>query len=137
MTTETYEQTQEIAQLSKSLSIGIQQARELVGFLADLANVVDGALEDGRITYFEILGFMGLIPGVRVAFEGVREVPAELKDLNENERYVLVETLRLRLRLRNAVTDALAERAFNLVLHLAEFINEVRIARELDAQVSA
>lgn len=123
----------ELSEMAKSLSLDIQQTRELMSFLADLANLIDASLEDGRVTYFELLGFMGLIPGIRPAIEGIKQVPAELADLSEEERFVLVETVRQRLRLRNPITTELAQKAINLALHFTEFIAEVRNVRELQA----
>jgi hypothetical protein len=123
----------ELLVLSGTVGLGIQQTKELLGFLANLINIIDAALEDGRVTYFETLGLMGLIPNLKYAIDGLNDVPKELADLSAEERTVLVETVRQNLRLRNPVNEELGQKAIDLTLHFVEFVSAVRTARNIEA----
>lgn len=112
------------------VSLGVKETTELVKFLAALGNATDTALEDGKVNLFDITLFLGLIPGISPALNGINEVPAELGDLDNTERSYIVQELERTLLLRNFVTEQLVEKGFDLALHFVEFVSLVRAAKQ-------
>jgi hypothetical protein len=112
------------------VSLGVKETTELVKFLAALGNATDTALENGKVDIFDITLFLGLIPGVAPALNGIKEVPAEIGDLDNTERGFIVQELERTLFLRNFVTEQLVEKGFDLALHFAEYVALIRAAKQ-------
>jgi len=109
--------------------IGVDQTAEMLDFAATLGNAVDASLLDDKIGIADIGNFFALIPAFKPAFEGAKQIPAELADLNDAERAYLSDRLALKLRLGNPAPERLVEKGFDLALRIAEFVAEIRNAK--------
>lgn len=70
---------------------GIQQTQELLALLPVLAEQLKKALADGQLNVFDIPKFFPVIASARLAFEGARDIPEELKDLTRDELLVVLQ----------------------------------------------
>lgn len=65
---------------------GITQSREIVAAVAACVVRYRAAkADDGKVSYFEMAGFLKEFPAVKTAVEGAGEVIGELKDLDAAE----------------------------------------------------
>jgi hypothetical protein len=71
-----------------------KETREVIRALGALAARVMRARADGVWSTGEKLSFMGDLPEVWVAVQNIDEVPAELEDLDDVERAVLLEAVK-------------------------------------------
>lgn len=118
------------------IPVGVQELSEALRFLALLGNATDSALEDGKVNVFDFGLFLGLIPNISTALNGIQEVPKEVKDLDEQERLALRQVVANTLKLRNVVTESLVETGVDLTLHFAQFVAEIKKAKSLNASVA-
>lgn len=116
--------------MTQPQSYGIKETGELQDFLATIINLADTTSADGKIDTFELISFVQVIPQVRPAIEGLKEIPKELGDLSEAERVALALRAAERLKLRNANTERLAEKGYALTLAFVEYYNEIRNSRQ-------
>lgn len=75
----------------------IDHITHLASFVARVGSIVQAATEDGKVTLWELLGFLPLLKDVGGAFEDVREAPAELLDLSEDETRQLLHFIETEL----------------------------------------
>lgn len=67
--------------------IGIEETMELVVAVREVVQDVIGHMEDGKVDGFEVTRtLVGNAASIMRAMNGVGEVPAELKDLDESEK---------------------------------------------------
>lgn len=111
---------------NSNLGLGVDQTAEMLDFAAILGNAVDSSLLDGKIGIADIGNFFSLIPAFKPAFEGVKQIPAEIADLTDAERAYLSDRLAAKLRLSNPAPEKLVEKGFDLSLRIAEFVAEIR-----------
>ena len=64
---------------------GIKETSELLRFGLNLATGCVKSLADGKITFTDSIHFKDAILNVTDAFDGISEVPAELKDMDAAE----------------------------------------------------
>jgi hypothetical protein len=72
------------------MSLGIQQTREVVQAVGAVAVRLIDDLKDGKVSLAEGLGFLADFNVIRAGIQGVGTVPAELADLSDEEREVLL-----------------------------------------------
>ena len=107
---------------------GIQETKDLVVFLVTFANALDQALENGWQWLSDLIG---LIPaGIKLpaAVTGIEQVPAELDDLDEDERKELMDVV-AGLEFNSEMTEIITERAIATALSLASLIEAIRNAK--------
>jgi hypothetical protein len=66
-----------------------QETREVLHAIAVVAARYVQVSADGKVSLRDKLGFISCTPEIYDAIKGIREVPAELEDLDTNERVVL------------------------------------------------
>lgn len=71
--------------------MGIQDLKDVVAFGAKFGNGIGESLsDDGKITLGDMANFMPAVLSVPAALEGIENIPAEIKDLDEAELVELV-----------------------------------------------
>jgi hypothetical protein len=103
----------------------IKESKELLWFLALFVSTTDTVLEDGKVGRLELLQYYDSILAARPGIEGMKDIPAEFADLDEEEHKELVSVLANGLKLRNEQAEYLVEKGFNLAIGLSGFILEV------------
>ena len=64
---------------------GIQHTKELLDLVFSLGGVVKQGLDDGKLDANDLGLLMLVLPKLQPAFDGIGEIPAEFKDLDEAE----------------------------------------------------
>lgn len=108
---------------------GIKESSELLQFLGSFTTVTDQVLADGKVNPLELAQYFNTILGVKSAVEGIKDVPLELGDLTADERVQLTAVLADSLRLRNGISEELAEEGFDLALRLVQYVVKVGKAK--------
>ena len=80
----------------------ITETLELISLIACLGQTIQQARSDGKVNMMDLGSLMSLIPKVGPALDGVEKIPAELKDLDEQEQEQLLSTIARDL---NLLTD--------------------------------
>lgn len=102
---------------------------ELLTFLGLFVSTTDSVLEDGKVSTLELARYFDALLAAKPAIEGIKSIPAELKDLDPEEREGLVGVLARALSLRNQEVEGLVEEGFDLTLRLSNFVLKVGAAR--------
>jgi hypothetical protein len=105
--------------------IGIKESAELLEFLGAFASQTDAVLADGKVVTTELIGYWTTLTKVKPAIEGLKEVPRELADLDDTERFFLVSVLADVLKMRRTDVELIFEDGFDLALRNAQFIKRV------------
>jgi len=107
---------------------GIKELKEAVIFGVALANVVDEELRDG----FQASDLFAVVPTLTkapAAIAGAGEIPAELKDLDSNERTELAEEIQ-KLDLNSAYSSAIGEQSAVVLIEIGKLVTLVKKAKE-------
>jgi hypothetical protein len=104
---------------------GIKETRELLLFVIEFGNALGKSLEDGKISVLELGNFIGSLGAVAPAFEGIADLPTEIKDLDEAEKAELVKLVEDRFDIPQDGVEALIEKGLKTGVALAEFVNDV------------
>ena len=83
-------------------------------------------LADGKVSFIELAQFFESATLVKPAIDGIKQVPAELADLTDDEKDFLVQNFAARFDLDNDRAEVLVEKGLALGLSLAQFISEIR-----------
>jgi hypothetical protein len=89
---------------------------------------------DGKVTFRENIGFVWDTPEIIKAMRGIKNVPAELEDLDTNERVVLSGDVRMVLRAagvnhRNSdIAEWILECAYDYIRSTALLIHRIKTA---------
>lgn len=104
----------------------LKELEELAVFLADLISKGDKALEDDKITWLEgVDGAWFLIPQVRDAFTGLKNIPDEIKNATLEDLNQLVGRIASRLSIRNAHNKDIALKALHMAIAAVDLINVI------------
>lgn len=107
----------------------IKESKELLLFIAKLANAVDKALANGSIDVADVTLVFDPLFAAKSAFDDVTLVPQELFDVDEDEATELVEAVKQELSLRNDVAEELTEEGLAIAIRLVLFINKIRSSK--------
>ena len=100
----------------------IQNIKELLLFVCRLVNAITKTLEDGKFKFTELVNFIGAAQAIPAAVDDIKEIPAEFKDLTEEEKAELVQYVSDEFDISNDETEAFIEDAFKVALDLAKLI---------------
>lgn len=113
------------------MSTTIKETRELIHALSSIAVRTATNLKSGNsISWAEGIGYVAEIGKIKTALAGIKEVPAELADLDADEEKVLREDIRTGL-IQIGVTHRIAditEAAFDWVKATLKFVLFVKNA---------
>lgn len=110
-------------------SVSVQQTGELLDLIASFASVTGSVAADGKVSFFELSSYISTAMLVQPAIAGVKEVPAELADLDDTEKQELTARFALRFDLPLENAEVLVEKALSVVLPLLGFIFELSKAK--------
>jgi hypothetical protein len=108
----------------------IKETRELVRALTAVAVRLIDDLKDGKISMAEGLGFLSDFAVIRQGVQGIASVPAELADLNDEERETLLADIGAALTgagLSHRIADA-AEKILRWAHHTVRTFVDLRHA---------
>lgn len=108
--------------------LGIKELKEAVIFAVALANIVDDELRDG----FQVSDLFACVPALTkapAAISGAGEIPAELKDMDFNERAELAEEIK-KLDLNSDFSEAIGEQSAVVLVEIGKLVTLVKMAKE-------
>lgn len=106
--------------------LGIDETKHLINFIISLGIAVERALADGKIRFDDMAHFMGAFMSAGEAFKDIKKMPAELKDLDNEELEHLQNYVRERFDLENDRIEALVESAIGLGIQIYQLVMEIR-----------
>lgn len=71
-------------------SLGIENIEKVADFGVALASKLTKDLQDGKVTWFEAVGYIGTLTQLPTLIEALKVVPAEIKDLEAEEQQKLI-----------------------------------------------
>lgn len=100
----------------------IKETKELVSFLLAVHQAYQLSNADGKIDFKDLPHIYNPLMKSIQAFNGLDKIPAELKDLDDEERKELVELFKADFDLADDVLEQKIEEGFAVALQLAKFI---------------
>ena len=100
---------------------GIEETKEMVGFVISLGEGVAKAVEDG-FSLDDIVYFLEALTRAPAAFENMAAIPSELKDLSGEEAQALKDYIAEDFDIPNDKLEDVIERALQLAADLYEFL---------------
>jgi hypothetical protein len=73
---------------------GIEETKDVITFISDLAGVIEAAKSDGKLDIFDAIKLLSLSPSAVSAAKGSAMISKELSDLNGEERDALLSSLK-------------------------------------------
>ena len=92
-----------------AIPAGIEETKDVVIFLASLANAIKKSLDDGEVTWTDAMNFVGLVTKVFPAITGIGQVPIELDDLEDDEKEILIALVKDELDFSDNVEEIIEE----------------------------
>ena len=102
---------------------GIQETKDVLSFVATLANQLSASLSDGTFDPADVVNFIPVLQKVIPAFDDINLVDDELLDLTSEEKDELVAFFQAELDLEEDEIEAFVETGFAVALELFKFIN--------------
>lgn len=100
----------------KAVSLGLKETKEAVDFAISLGMAIDGALEDGKVSFTDIPLFLPTFIKLVPAIEGADQIPLEFKLATQEEIDELKEFIRTKLELRDEDLEKFIEDSFAVIL---------------------
>lgn len=104
----------------------LKDTKELVKFVIGLGEAVDKSLADGRISIGDLRHFMNPLMDAGDAFSDISNIPAELKDMTQEESQELLEYIRKEFDIENDKIEKVIENSLQILVKLYEVIELVR-----------
>jgi len=111
---------------TRMFRMNLKETKELVLWVASLANVMGEALEDGKISFTELPKFYGPLMNAGKAINGLKELPAELKAVTAEELSMLVEEVKEELDLPQDKVEMIVEKALELGIVLFTIVKSFK-----------
>jgi hypothetical protein len=109
---------------------GIEETKDGVRLIARFINACDESLADGKITAWDAKNFIGLVPAIKPALEGAKNIPSELAELDENEKKEVDNVWCEELDLHNDEIESLSEKGFKALTSFNEVAAELYALRQ-------
>ena len=106
------------------MALGIQETKEMVGFLISLGEGIAESLEDGKISLGDLGNFLDAAKAVLPAIGGVNQVGAELLDLTDEEKADLSDYIEEEFDLDNTQVEAILEEGLGIALEILQFVDK-------------
>lgn len=105
---------------------GIKETKEIIKFVVEFAEAIEKSLEDGEFTFLDVTNMISALQAVGDAFGNIKQVPTELKDLDEMESLELYAYAKDELDLKSDKTEEIIESSLEIGLKLFELYNLIR-----------
>lgn len=107
---------------------GIKETKEAMLFGISLAMAVDESTQDG-FQWTDILNMIPPMTKLPAAISGIEKVPAEIEDLDEQERAELVEAIQ-EMDFVSDESEMIAEQALRVGVEIGNLILKIREAKK-------
>lgn len=93
----------------------VSQLKDVVVFSVKLANGVQAAMKDGKISFDDGAILIGLIPAAGAAIQGADQIPAEIADFQAEEAVELVNAVAVELVVDNEKAKKIINASLDLI----------------------
>lgn len=103
---------------------GINELLDVIRFGVSLGNAMGNALQDKKFNLADLVFFVDSITKMPAAISGIEQVPAQLKDLDEEEKKVILETISKEFDIPQDNVEPIVEDALKIALAILVFLNK-------------
>lgn len=100
--------------------MGINESKDLVRFGLLCGKAAAKALEDGKISIFDLRHLVPLLQPLAHAIDGIEQVPAEIRDLSPEEFQELLQTISDEFELRDERLEEQIQAALTVAKNIAQ-----------------
>lgn len=111
---------------------GTQETKEVLDFVVQLAHSIESARADGSIGFSDVTDLVDVLMKVGAAFDGISEVPAEVKDLTEEEAAELNQHVKDTLDLQDDRAESITELSLDIGLKVYQLIQLLKTPAPAD-----
>ena len=109
--------------------MGIETLKKTIEAGANLVKALDKSLDDGKVTWFEVIGMIGELKDMKVIISQRKDISDEWKDLDSGEKIELETYFQEKFDLRDDQKEIFVEKCFNAVLALADAYESMSVIR--------
>lgn len=107
-------------------NVGVKEIRDVLDLIVDGVKVGVEIGKDGKFTADDVTTLFRLIPALGPAFDNIKGIPAELKDMDPSEAAELVAHVATRLSLENAKAQAIVEKSLKIAVAIYDLIVTIK-----------
>jgi len=100
---------------------GVEKIKKALGFIIELGDNVSKALKDGKYSFAEIFGTALVAKEVVPIIKESKELYAELKDLDLEEKHDIEKWAKNKFDIPNDKLEKKIEKGFNVLISIADF----------------
>ena len=104
----------------------LKETKEVLDFVISLGNALGESLEDGEISYSDIMNFWEPISSIADAIEGASEIPSEIAELSQEELADLVEYSKNKFDIPQESVEEIIEDSLSIGLLIIALIGKLK-----------
>lgn len=108
-------------------SLGINETKDVVLFAVLFANALMKTFADNKVSLTDLPHFFNVALKLPAALSGINKVPAEIKDVDENEIKELIQIIKDNLGLETDQAKVVLQKSLNLVYAVYDLVAAVTI----------
>ena len=101
---------------------GIKETKEMLGLVIAVGNGVGASLNDNKISIFDLRHFVNALNVSKAAVDNAKNIPKELKDLDEKEKQELVEYVKTTFDIPQDNVEIVVEKALAVAIQFGDLI---------------
>lgn len=107
------------------MKLGTKETREMICFIISLGNALGVSLKDGQLTIGDLSNFVDPLMKSGEAFAGAESIPAELYDMDEEERNELLRTAKEAFDIPQDCCEEIVEAAFDVLAEIHAMVQKI------------
>lgn len=104
----------------------VKELKEVLGFVCALANGIGEAAKDGKVSLGDATQLIPLLYKLPAAVDGMSEIPAEAKDLSQDEVDELAKYIKEELDLPQDKVEMAVEEGLDIALKLYALVQKLK-----------
>lgn len=104
----------------------MKELKELLSFVFALNDAVWKSLEDGQITFGDVVYLYETLKTAGPAIEGIDKIMAEFKNMTAEQREELMAFVREEFDLPNDTIEEIVEKAISIALDVIAFLKQIK-----------
>lgn len=112
---------------------GTKELKDALALAMSLHMAYDKSMEDGKLSVTDFTNLVDPMMKLLPALEGAKSIPAEMADLDAEEKEELVAWMKANYDLRDDELEAKIEAGLAVVVHIAQFVGALLAPKADDA----
>jgi len=105
--------------------LGLKETTEVCDLIVDMVKVGIEIGKDGKVSVEDVTTLFRLIPVVGPAFDNLKAIPEELKDMDPSEAAELVAHVATRLALENEKAQVITEKSLKCAVSIYDLVKTI------------